>query len=246
MSSTYRSSHYESIYRAEHSHFWFLARNRLLGTLIRRYLPSGATFFEVGFGTGGVLAYLSEIGYRMSGLDVNKKALFFAGKRCYAKLYCQSIYTFRTSKRYDAIGAFDVMEHQTDDLEFLKRCVRLLRPNGYVFLTVPSGKALWNTLDVYAGHKRRYEPRDIIQLLDGAGCRVVWWNYWNVIPLPFYLVWRAFGSTVSPDRAIGDYLRVPIAPVNMLLQGLLWIERVCMFYLRFPFGATLVFCARKK
>src|ERR1043166_4302452 len=46
--------------RVEESNFWFCARNELIQWALRNYFPGAKSFFEVGCGTGFVLAGIHE------------------------------------------------------------------------------------------------------------------------------------------------------------------------------------------
>ncbi len=247
MSATYSSSYYAMIDRVQASHFWFQARNHMLASLINRFLPlnSKATFLEVGCGTGLVLRLLSQMGFMVTGIDVNRKAILHAKSKSTARLIERSIYSFKTKERYDAIGAFDVLEHQTDDIQFLKICQRLLVPGGYFFLTVPAGRWLWSQVDKDSGHKRRYESDGLIQIIRNSGFEVIYWNYWNTLPLPVYMIWRNLVATRHSSTLIENYLKLPNKLVNFLLYALMRIEQTASFSMTYPCGASLVLCAKK-
>ncbi len=249
MSATYNPSHYQAISKVETKHFWFRARGHMLRTLINRFIPEKqrGSFLEVGCGTGIVLSQLQTLGFDVTGLDVNEAAITYAKKRCPdAKLIRQSIFSFTSPERFRAIGAFDVLEHQARDTEFLKRCYGLLEDNGMLFLTVPAGMWLWNRIDVLSGHKRRYEMDDLRDKLMRAGFTVQFCNYWNCsLTLPWYILYRAYTMRQRPASPMEAYLQMPHAFVNRVLLFLLQLEQIVFFRVRFTRGATLVICAKK-
>lgn len=247
MSQTYSSSYYEVIRRVEDRHFWFLARRKLLGKFIGTYLTpaKGESFLEIGCGTGVMLKLLDELGYETYGLDVNAKALKYAGQKSRAKLIQSSIFSYKTSRRFDAVGAFDVAEHLSEDREFFKICFKLLNPGGKLFLTVPAGNWLWDEIDDYSGHKRRYEPPDLINKIREAGFTIKFWNYWNVLPLPFYLLDRLLITRKAKRNIIAEYLKIPSPTVNKMMESLLNLEGKLLFRMRYPVGASIVLCAQR-
>lgn len=248
MSQTYDSDHYARIDRIERRHFWFLTRSRILQSVIRLYVPRpvGKSFLEIGFGTGIVLRILDAMGFQTTGIDVNARALLYAKKQTPARLVRRSVYTYNTNMRFDAVGAFDVLEHQQDDLLFLRKCAALVKPHGLLFLSVPAGKWLWSSLDVRSGHKRRYDPEDLHALLARAGFRVLFWNYWQVATLPIFFLWRLALERRSPKDVVNLYLRQPPVLVNALFYWMLRAEEFFFFRVRAPAGASLILCARKK
>ena len=59
-----------------------------------------------------------------------------------------------------------VMEHIEDDQKFLKKIHNLLNDNGMLLLSVPAKMRKWNISDKLAGHYRRYEKKELINLLN--------------------------------------------------------------------------------
>lgn len=258
MSATYSVSHYKTISRVESEHFWFRGRGTMLAALVERFIQhhsDGAgfipkkerrSFLEVGCGTGIVLGQLQALGFDVTGLDVNQTAIAYARITCPgARFVRQSIYSFQSPHRFHAIGAFDVLEHQTRDVLFLKHCHELLENDGMLFLTVPAGMWLWSALDVLSGHKRRYEAEDLRQKLQKAGFHIVFLNYWNVLTLPWYILFRIYAIRQKSAATMDVYLRKPNVLVNKLLTYLLRLEQVMFFRHRLFRGATLVICAKK-
>lgn len=248
MSATYSISHYKAISRVESEHFWFRARGHMLTQLIDRFIPKNnrGSFLEVGCGTGIVLRVLDKMGFRVVGLDVNEAALKYAKIICSTGRFVrQSFYTFQSRQKFRCVGAFDVLEHQTRDRLFLKRCWDALEENGTLLLTVPAGMWLWSGLDDVGGHKRRYGPDELREKLSTAGFHIQYMNYWNVFSLPWYILFRIYTIRQTSVPIVPMYLRVPNGLMNAMLYYLLRLEQIFFLTYQFPFGATLVVCARK-
>lgn len=248
MSATYNVSHYQAIAKVESEHFWFRARNHMIATLVNAFIPKRErrSFLEVGCGTGIVLATMKKLGFAVTGLDVNQTAFDYTKQKCPgAHLIRQSLFTYKTSRRYHAIGAFDVLEHQANDGLFIKHCYGLLKKNGTLFLTVPAGMWLWSRIDEMSGHKRRYEKEDLHAKLTKAGFRIVFTNYWSVLTLPLYIVFRLYFARDKATSSVDWYLHTPQMAFNIFLYYLLRLEQRFFFNFRYPRGATLVICAKK-
>jgi SAM-dependent methyltransferase len=232
----------------EKEHFWYRARSRLLEHLIQRYIPrgSGKTFLEVGCGTGVLLPIFDRLGFHVTGMDINATALRYAKKQSHAKLIRSSVSSLRSHQRYDAIGTFDILEHQNDDQKLLLSCRRLLRNHGYLFITVPSHPWLWSSVDDLSGHVRRYDKHDLVQKLQKAGFSVCFSNYWNVLLLGFYILWRMQFVFGKRKNQIGSYFMIPPRLINTWCQWVLQMEEKLFFTIAFPFGSSLIIVAKKQ
>jgi len=246
MSATYKIALYELINEIEKKHFWFQARNVLLQKLIIRYIPKPkeVSFLEVGFGTGAVIGLLEKMGFRVTGIDINKKALMYARKQCRAPLFQSSIFTFTSKKRFAAVGAFDVMEHIFADVKFLKHIHKLLAPAGLLFLTVPAHRWLWSKLDTLSGHQHRYSIKELEEKLKRSGFSLVFWNYWQAVTLPIFWLWRKI-MIQEKQETIENYLAAPPALINKLLYFILLFEQMFFFRIKFPIGGSIVICAKR-
>jgi SAM-dependent methyltransferase len=267
MSKTYSITHYEDIDRIERKHFWFLARNEMLrkvitaclhGKAVGEHVSSGGSkqhkkkegngtseFLEVGCGTGIVIRLLEFLGFAVTGLDINKKALDFARNGTHASLVQKSFLTYRPAKRFDAVGMFDVIEHIKNDAAFLSKARVALKPHGMLFITVPAGKWLWSELDPAAGHERRYEPDEIIQKVRESGFDIVFWNYWGVFTLPLFFFWRKLSAKNLNGNSLDDYFSLPNPIINFLLLIIHHIEHTFLFTVKWGKGASIVLCAVK-
>lgn len=70
---------------------------------------------------------------------------------------------------FDAVLAFEILEHVEDDKHLLQEMARVLRPTGFVAVSVPLHTALWSELDEACAHVRRYEPEELWGKLRQAG-----------------------------------------------------------------------------
>jgi hypothetical protein len=58
-------------------------------------------------------------------------------------------------------SAYDVLEHISNDSDFLSEISNRLEVNGTLTITVPAYNFLWSTEDEYAGHFRRYKLKEL-------------------------------------------------------------------------------------
>lgn len=70
---------------------------------------------------------------------------------------------------FDLVCALDIVEHVEDDGAVLAELARVARPGAALLLSVPLHASAWTPFDDFVGHCRRYEPADLIALLQAHG-----------------------------------------------------------------------------
>jgi hypothetical protein len=78
----------------------------------------------------------------------------------------------------------DVLEHVDDDLELLRFYVGSAAEGLQVLISVPAFSAMWSGHDEFLGHKRRYTLKQVTDLAEHAGLRVVKARYFFGLLLP--------------------------------------------------------------
>ena len=164
-------------------HFWFEHRNSRILTAVNECLaPSGGTrVLEFGCGDGYVLAALARK-YAAFGFDRGLEDLSAARSNALSVVAGEGAAP-PFARAFDLVGLFDVVEHVSNDIGLLRIASGLVRPGGWVLLTVPADPALWTPLDDYAGHERRYTRDMVEELCGGAALELV-----SVAPM-FRILW---------------------------------------------------------
>lgn len=133
----YDPSMFAKLHIAESSHFWHLARRRLILTQMKRHVSTTASVLEIGAGTGFVASALVEYGYNQYILgDRYPEALR------YARSHLPAVSTVQFDIRqppfrstFDVALMFDVIEHLDDDVGSLRQIQSILRPGGQLLDT---------------------------------------------------------------------------------------------------------------
>jgi SAM-dependent methyltransferase len=73
-------------------------------------------------------------------------------------------------QQFDLVCAFEVLEHIRDDRAALADWLHLVRPGGWLLLSVPAGPGRLGSWDALVGHFRRYDRQGLASLLAEAGC----------------------------------------------------------------------------
>ena len=66
---------------------------------------------------------------------------------------------------FDLVCALDIIEHVDDDEAALTELARVAKPGAALLVSAPLHGALWTGFDDFVGHKRRYEPAQLIAKL---------------------------------------------------------------------------------
>jgi SAM-dependent methyltransferase len=157
---------------AEAQSFWARRRQELIVWALRRYFPAAESFFEIGCGTGIVLAAIREAlpELRVTGGDAYRPALETAhGQLEGVELMQVDALRVPFLEEFDVVGLFDVLEHVEDDEAVLREAHCSIRPGGGLIVTVPQHPRLWSAADEWALHRRRYTRSDLLSKLRHAG-----------------------------------------------------------------------------
>ncbi len=66
---------------------------------------------------------------------------------------------------FDLVCALDIIEHVDNDEDALSEVSRVARSGGTVIVSMPLHPARWTRFDELVGHKRRYEPAELLAKL---------------------------------------------------------------------------------
>ena len=108
--------------------------------IVQKYMQ-GARLLDVGCASGIFLNCAAEAGWNVVGVEpaavLCKKAQQLLADR--GQVYCSPLQDVDLpSASFDVVTLWDVLEHVTDPVSFVKRCAGLLRPSGYLFANVPN------------------------------------------------------------------------------------------------------------
>ncbi len=238
LSTDYRSERLHIIAKLESEHFWFVPRRRRLLDLVSRTLPARARVLDVGCGTGGFCAALRLRGHEAIGTDPHAAEMGLPPDR----------FVPGTSDRlpfpdasFDAVCIFDVLEH-VDDTAAIGECRRVLRPGGYLFLSVPAYASLWSQRDTVAGHKRRYDRPMVRALLETGGFKLRELSGYQFFLLPL-IWWSRSGRKRAADCVAREDTVSP--SLNRVLRRINhWEVSLTALIGAPPVGSSLVAAAR--
>jgi SAM-dependent methyltransferase len=238
MDPRYAAAHVEEDGR----HWWFRGRQAVIRSVLGAALPRRPLrLAEIGCGSGGLLGVLAELG-EVVGVEASPGFLEAARRRGFRVLpgsLPEEVPLPAGSQ--DAVLLFDVLEHIADDAGALRGAVRLLRPGGWLVLTVPAHRWLWSPHDEALGHHRRYSARGLRRLVEAAGLRPVRLTYFNTLLAGPVLLVRLLGLSAGDGH---DLVR-PRPAVNGLLARVFSLEALWLRRANLPFGISLLLVARR-
>ncbi len=241
---------YQSMFEVEDRHWWYTAKQRIVLSLLRRYLAphngSRPRIADLGCGCGAMLARLKDK-FDAVGVDGSPQAVDFCGRRgVKVELghLCDNLTLPR--EQFDAVLLLDVLEHLPDDRDSVRQAAALLKPGGIMICTVPAFQWLWGYWDELHHHYRRYSRGQLGALFAQPGLKVELLSYANTSLFPVAATVRLFQRFTKPTNGNHAQIRVPVAPLNWALRMIYAGERHFLGRLPSPCGLSVVAVARKR
>ena len=236
---------YDRIRTLEVNHWWFTGRRRILtGLLEDLALPPHARIIEVGCGAGGNIEMLRAFG-EVTAIEPDEESRAYVSQRLDMPVRHGLLPDGLGvgPGGFDAVCAFDVVEHVDDDDAAVKGLAGLVDPGGYLVITVPAYGWMWSHHDVLHHHKRRYRKAEIETLVRGAGLEVVRSTYFNTLLFPaaaaVRLAKKALRINTEDDA-------MPPRSINALLSGVFGAERGWLKRRSLPFGLSIIIIGRRR
>lgn len=149
----------------------------------RRIIPSrrDVKIADLGCGSGIISQKLANFA-KVDAFDIDVQTVKFA-KQIYHQsinlnFYANSIFSIKKNN-YDLVLCSEVLQYIPDDLAALKKINKMLKPNGYLILTVPFNKNLITEFDKRE-KSRRYSLKQISYKMEKANFtirKVRCWGY---------------------------------------------------------------------
>ncbi len=242
-----RGIEYAHMYRLESTYWWYVARRKLLQWGLKSALKGGGPqrILDMGCGTGLNERVLRQFG-EVTSADQSDEALRFTRSRGVQQLVCCSAEQLPFSRdSFDVITALDVLEHITEDNQALTELMRVLKPGGLLFITVPAYGFLWSEHDEALHHRRRYSAHELRNKLAAAGLEVE--RITHFITLLFFPILAVRILQNLRKKSVEPKTSHVILPgwLNSTLTGVLGLERFLLRFLNLPVGVSLVCWARK-
>ncbi|MDH5765817.1 MAG: class I SAM-dependent methyltransferase [Gammaproteobacteria bacterium] len=245
----FKAHYFSDLAKLEATNFWFRSRNQLIIWALKKYCPNLKSFLEIGCGTGFVLSGINKAFPQavLHGSEIFTAGLEFSVERMPSVDFMQmDARNIPFYEEFDAIGAFDVLEHIEEDECVMEQVHVALKPNGIMLVTVPQHQWLWSAADEYACHFRRYSAVDLHKKIQNAGFQIVRSTSFVTSLLPAMMVSRLFQKKIDHEKFDAS-AELKISPwLNALFFRTLMAEQILIKKgMNFPVGGSRLVVARK-
>lgn len=230
---------YKQMSELEDTHWWFIARRRIVAAIVKKYAPElkeSSEVLDAGCGTGGNLNYFKNLYPNIKGMEMNLQACELAVKKTgvqveYGKFPDEI--PFKDTE-FDLVLMLDVLEHLDDDILALNNIRKIIKNKKYLVATVPAFNFLWSGHDEIHHHKRRYTLEELRKKAEKCGFVPIYSSYFNFLLFPLILIYRILKIDNSDD------LQAVQPALNIFLSRVMSFEAKLMKYCRLPFGCSLL------
>jgi SAM-dependent methyltransferase len=149
--------------------------------------------------------------------------------------------------KLDCLIMMDVLEHVQDDNQFFGSAVNKLKDGGTILITVPAWPFLFSVHDVNMHHYRRYNRKQLIDLLKHERIKIERCHYFYTslffVRLVFMLKKEKFSGNESMWKYSEKFLLTIV--IKLILNIDFWINKILdKVFIRLP-GLSLFAICRK-
>lgn len=150
-----------------------------------KHLPPGK-FLDVGCGLGFYIDGVRKASdWDVCGVEFSREVVEFARRELNLDVRQGELTEIKfPEKHFDFIRICNVLEHVTDPMALLKECRKIIKPNGFLHLSVPSGIAdsggLIKFFELYKktplskdGHLFFFSKKALLRMFDEIGFEIV-------------------------------------------------------------------------
>jgi SAM-dependent methyltransferase len=245
----YPGSGHNELASVEKTSYWFSHRKDVITAAVRRY-PWRGPLLDVGGGNGFQARALSAEREGVVLVEPGTAGCRNAVDSGFAPVVHATLESMcLRDGSVGGVALFDVLEHLASRKALLSEVRRILRPEGRIYVTVPSLRWLWSSEDVRAEHKLRYSPSGLREELTAQGYEIEFMTYFfmPLVPAIFLLrtlptIFGCRGADRTTEREHGSEGILGRALRAALIAEAVWISGGHTL----PLGSSLLCVARKR
>jgi 2-polyprenyl-3-methyl-5-hydroxy-6-metoxy-1,4-benzoquinol methylase len=148
--------------------------------VIEAFVQPPASILDVGCAFGYFIEVASSRGWNAEGIEISAFASETAREKTGAAVHTGTLSnTMIDSASFDVVTMWDSLEHTLDPSAELQEVFRILKPGGYLFMTLPNAGSTsarlmgshWYGFKSAAEHNYFFSPHTIGRMLEKAGLR---------------------------------------------------------------------------
>jgi ubiquinone/menaquinone biosynthesis C-methylase UbiE len=207
----------------------------------------GDHILDIGGGYGSHLEFILPDHPRVISAELSEDSVAFMNRRFQNYPEFEAIQVdfgandiqMLTSKNFDTITLFNVLEHIEDDFTALKDMHSVLaEQQGHLLIQVPAHMWLYGSLDEQAGHFRRYSKAYTADILKRSGFEIVKLYHFNVFGvLPWFINARILRQSLQASS-----VNTQVKIFNALIPYLRTLENI----MNLPVGQSIIAIAKAK
>ena len=188
---------------------------------------------------------LRDIGFtNVRGVDASDEAIRYCTAKGLGPVERGTILSVPVADGSQALVlATDVIEHVENDARALREIMRILAPDGFGLITVPTFPSLWGLQDRRAQHKRRYRLGPLLRQLRSAGLtpsRAYYFNYLLFVP-----IWLARQVIRVLRIELESENEVNSPTINRLLTAIFRLDCASAPIIHPPFGVSALVITKR-
>jgi len=239
--------HYKEYFHYERENWWFKVRYQIIDHFFDKFSKRNIRILNIGVATGHSMEILMKYGEVVS-VEYDKDCCQFTQEALGIDIINGSITELPFAiGSFDAVCAFDVIEHVENDSQAVSEISRVCRPGGRVFITVPAFMTLWSKHDEINFHFRSYRAKGILSLF--KDWETIHAMYFNTLLFPpifvFQLIAKMFPNFRRSETG-SDFSVIPQKSIlNKFFYGVFHAEYRLLKFLKFPFGVSYLYVGQK-
>ena len=228
---------YQEMYDDERDFWWYVARRKILNSVIKSLKLKSPKVLEIGSGSGGNVKLLNKYGSYL-GIEKESHAIELSKSRHPDKEFlCLSVPEdlYQVETKFEFIAVLDVIEHIKDDSSAMQKMRGLLTEDGKILLSTPAFPFLWSAHDEVHHHYRRYTKKQLKDLVTHAGFEVEKHTYFNCFLFPVALLVKVLGQMFGSKKPHKTKISKPL---NWVLEKIFSLESKLIPKISLPFGVS--------